>query len=212
MASRDHGGSQEPGSPSGAAPRALPGRSAPGPRSPLAPGSVLSVPGQREPGRDGGGGASSEISAGGTRARRAEGERCLGQGGGRAGAPQSPFHAAVARSLFRPPARPWGDPSPELGACRAPAPSPRGRHRHQAPRKLEILPKHKHARAPGPLSHTDSTRGQREGQRRKTTFRLRPEPGRSHGWGGRGLEPTNSVTRMLFKSIKSPKELYCICH
>lgn len=209
------------------------------------------------------------ISAGGTRARRAEGECCLGwssggeggkEGGRRAGALQSPFRAAASRGRFPPtrrlrgPRGLGGNTSPEPGGCWAPqarplglggtflpsleaaglpshghaasagpaptaaaapqglgpalrgAPSPRGRHRHQAPRKLEILPKHEHTRVPGPLSHTDTTRGQREGQRRKLHSVCGREPTGSHALGQpRPRAHKLGYLNVLVNSIKSPK-------
>lgn len=188
------------------------------------------------------------ISAGGTRARRAEGERCLGwssggeggkEGGRRAGALQSPFRAAASRGRFPPTRRLRGPrglggtflpsleaagppshghaasagPAPTaaaapqgLGPALRGAPSPRGRHRHQAPRKLEILPKHEHTRVPGPLSHTDTTRGQREGQRRKLHSVCGREPTGSHALGQpRPRAHKLGYLNVLVNSIKSPK-------
>lgn len=93
-----------------------------------------------------------------------------------------------------------------LGPALRGAPSPRGRHRHQAPRKLEILPKHEHTRVPGPLSHTDTTRGQREGQRRKLHSVCGREPTGSHALGQpRPRAHKLGYLNVLVNSIKSPK-------
>lgn len=118
-----------------------------------------------------------------------------------AAGPPSHGHAASAGPAPTAAAAPQG-----LGPALRGAPSPRGRHRHQAPRKLEILPKHEHTRVPGPLSHTDTTRGQREGQRRKLHSVCGREPTGSHALGQpRPRAHKLGYLNVLVNSIKSPK-------